>query len=242
MKITAPDYYLNFKCTADSCRHTCCAGWEVDIDEKSLERFRPVPEIFREIDLYDTPHFRLKEGDRCPFLQENGLCRMIIEKGEDFLCNICRDHPRFRNFFTGETELGLGLVCEEAARIILSSAHPLALITLSDDGENTALPPDEQYIKDLRARLISEITEEGPPARLLEYLIYRHLPDALYDGLLQERIDFIYNSYDEIISTWQDTGRSLAELIEICRRFSYDIEYDDEELNRRLLYYSSTDL
>ena len=32
MKIIAPNYYPAFRCIADKCRHSCCIGWEIDID------------------------------------------------------------------------------------------------------------------------------------------------------------------------------------------------------------------
>ena len=32
MRIIAPDYYREFHCIADKCRHSCCIGWEIDID------------------------------------------------------------------------------------------------------------------------------------------------------------------------------------------------------------------
>ena len=44
-----PDYYKNFKCIASLCRHTCCAGWEIDVDEDALKRFMAVPDISKHI-------------------------------------------------------------------------------------------------------------------------------------------------------------------------------------------------
>ena len=32
MQIIVPDYYKEFSCIADHCRHSCCIGWEIDID------------------------------------------------------------------------------------------------------------------------------------------------------------------------------------------------------------------
>ena len=43
MKLIAPDYYKDFKCIAGNCRHSCCIGWEIDIDPDSLRRFQSVP-------------------------------------------------------------------------------------------------------------------------------------------------------------------------------------------------------
>lgn len=234
MKIIAPDYYNSFQCIAGACRHTCCEGWEVDIDEESLERFRACEDIAAHIDEEDTPHFRLKDGERCPFLNEDKLCNMILRHGEDMLCQICTDHPRFRNYWTDRTEIGLGLVCEEAGRLILSGTEPMKLVTLSDDGDNTPLSEDEAWLLELRDKLLENIREEGPRARLLEYLIYRHLPDALYDNRVEERIAFVEKSFREITYAWDKTDGSLEALIECARVWSYDVEYDDEVLEKRL--------
>lgn len=34
------NYYPNFKCIASDCKHTCCAGWVMNIDEKTLENYK----------------------------------------------------------------------------------------------------------------------------------------------------------------------------------------------------------
>jgi lysine-N-methylase len=69
----------------------------------------------------ETPHFRLAENERCPHLDERGLCKIITELGEGYLCHICREHPRFYNDTPYGKEVGLGMACEEAAMLILSS-------------------------------------------------------------------------------------------------------------------------
>ena len=42
MKIYAPNYYNAFKCIADKCNHSCCVGWEIDIDNKTLDYYKNV--------------------------------------------------------------------------------------------------------------------------------------------------------------------------------------------------------
>ena len=70
---------------------------------------------------YDgAPHFRLTEAERCPHLLNSGLCGIICELSEKALCDICREHPRFYNFTNRGKEVGLGMSCEEACRLILS--------------------------------------------------------------------------------------------------------------------------
>ena len=234
MKIIVPDYYRAFRCIAGECRHTCCEGWEIDIDPESLARFSGDANITRHIEYTGTPHFHLASGERCPFLNKDKLCDLILQHGEGVLCQICRDHPRFKNFWTDRTEIGLGLVCEEAARIILSQKGPMLLNVLSDDGVQVQPSEDEVWLLELRDQLLDKITERGPRARLLEYLIYRHLPDALYDNRIEERIAFINASFCEITDAWANTDGSLGAIVECVRAWSYDVEYDEDELERRI--------
>jgi len=139
MKLIVPDYYTRFECIADRCLHNCCIGWEIDIDPDTCELYRSTggklgQELAENIEYGDTPHFRLGEHERCPFLDPQNLCRIITELGKDALCDICSDHPRFRNHFDSRTEMGLGLCCEAAAELILGCEAPVKLITLEDDG------------------------------------------------------------------------------------------------------------
>lgn len=247
MKITAPDYYSEFRCIASACRHSCCEGWEIDIDRESAQRYEelpgklgerlranmePAPEDEKNDENY--AHFRLMEGDRCPFLRRDGLCDIITEEGEGMLCQICSDHPRFRNFWEDRTELGLGLACEEAARIILTREKPMTIVTLEDDGESTEIPPDEEWLMSVRNELFEDAasrTYDHPAEqRLMEYLIWRHIADALYDDRLEERIEFVEDSFRKIVSAWHDSAfPDISALIEICRVFSNEVEYSIED-------------
>lgn len=235
MKLIAPDHLPAFRCIAGKCRHTCCAGWEIGIDGESLPRFLAVPEIAAHVSMEDTPQLRLLADERCPFLNADGLCDMILRYGEAMLCQTCRDHPRFRNFWSDRVELGLGLVCEEAGRLILGSEKPLRLIEIGDDGEPEEEPDEAEIaLRSLRDRLLRGVSGSGAEARLTEYLLYRHLPDALYDGRVEARLRFITELRDEICAAWRKTDGSLPALVECARQISYDVEYDDEEKERRL--------
>ena len=236
MKVLVPDYYHRFHCIAGACRHSCCAGWEIDIDPQSLARYLQDPKMQKNISLEGTPHFILGPEDRCPYLNRDGLCDLILEKGEGELCQICADHPRFRNFWTGRIEMGLGLACEEAARIILFAPRRAELVELEAQGDGSPvssgadasgeLPEDEQWLLDLRQSMLDQVQGDGPDARLLEYLIFRHLADALYDGKLQERIAFIQRCYDDILDLWDASDGSHEALVECARAYSAEHEYN----------------
>lgn len=145
MRIRKPSYYDSFRCTASACSDTCCAGWEIGIDPDSQERYRkmkgPLGEKLRASIKTEGEDcsFRLVEGERCPFLTEENLCQLILEKGEETLCAICREHPRFHRWFGSLMESGLGLCCEEAARLILNDREPGRLLEQEGEGEEEPL-------------------------------------------------------------------------------------------------------
>ena len=83
MKVIIPDYYPDFHCIADRCRHSCCIGWEIDVDPDTREKYRCIPGEFGARlsaaidDSGDTAHFRLGPNERCPMLNASGLCDLI---------------------------------------------------------------------------------------------------------------------------------------------------------------------
>ena len=137
-----PDFYDSFKCIADNCTDCCCIGWEIDVDDVALEKYNKINTDFGEkicsqiIKSEDgSSCFSLCENERCPFLNKKNLCDIIINCGEDYLCDICREHPRFYEWFAGVTECGLGLCCEEVCRILLENEEPFSLVEESDGEE-----------------------------------------------------------------------------------------------------------
>ena len=135
MTVYWPDYYKYFKCRGGKCLHTCCAGWEIGIDSKSIERFMKDPDV---AGMIKDGGFILREDGRCPFLRDDNLCEMIVKHGEEYLCEICREHPRFYNKCDGYTVAGVGLVCEEACDLILGCDKPFELV--AEDGSKIDLP------------------------------------------------------------------------------------------------------
>ena len=101
------DYFEKFRCKGGACRNSCCEGWRIsvsmneyfrliglDCSEKLHRRLEgafvapeyPTPEKFRQI----APNWLGK----CPMHDENGLCMLHSECGEDALPEICRVYPR----------------------------------------------------------------------------------------------------------------------------------------------------
>lgn len=215
MKLMAPDYYGRFRCIADRCRHSCCIGWEIDIDPDTREKYRHIPGAFGKRlneGIEDTPegaHFRLSQDERCPMLNQNGLCDLITTIGELNLCQICADHPRFRNFFSERTEVGLGLCCEAAAALILQSKEPVQFVALEEAQEQ--LTDGEEELLALRSHLIAILQNRTLPLeqRLEQVLKEIQFPlptldwHKIYSDL--ERLD---HAWDTVIAPL--TGKDLS--------------------------------
>ncbi len=128
--------FASFRCIAGACPDTCCAGWEVDLDEDTLHRYHQLPsalgnEIRSAICQEDDyTFFRLKNG-QCPFLNKEKLCRLILALGEDSLSVTCREHPRFWEEYGNTRETCLSISCPEAARLLLE--EPLELCVQETD-------------------------------------------------------------------------------------------------------------
>lgn len=162
MKLIVLSYYPQFRCIADRCRHSCCVGWNIAVDDDSVAFYESlggdIGDRLREamtIDEDGDTVFCMTDDKRCPFLRENGLCELILSLGEGALCQICRDHPRFRFCFGDREELGLGLCCEAAASLIVNTNDPVTFVAIEDDGEPCELSADEAAFLQRRDELIA---------------------------------------------------------------------------------------
>ena len=140
MIYTVPHYYKEFRCIAGDCGDTCCAGWQIMIDDKSLEKYRKASgglgnRLANSI-RWDEKRFRQYAG-RCAFLNDDNLCDLYSEGGPGMLCRTCREYPRHTEEFEGCREISLSLSCEEAARIILGCEEPVRFVTKERPGEES---------------------------------------------------------------------------------------------------------
>ena len=141
-----PAFYPAFRCKAGECRHSCCRGWEIDIDENTLSAYQCLPGAWGERlraaiveEEENSAHFRLTEEENCPFLRPDGLCDVILALGEDALCDICALHPRFYECIGPYELCGLGLSCEAVCELLLDLSHPLRFLC-EETGEELSLP------------------------------------------------------------------------------------------------------
>lgn len=150
MKYHKPAFFDQFHCIGSACTDTCCAGWEIEVDETTAEGYLAEKGEFgdrlrREIGSEPGEYFFKLKNNRCPFLNKENLCDIFINLGEDRLCDICREHPRFYNWFGDYTEVGLGLCCEEAERLLFSDSKPLTFVEEVTQDEEQDYSDEDEY-------------------------------------------------------------------------------------------------
>lgn len=150
MKYHKPSFFDQFKCIGSACTDTCCAGWEIEVDETTAQGYLAEKGAFgdclrREIGSEPGEYFFKLKNNRCPFLNKENLCDIFINLGEDRLCDICREHPRFYNWFGDYTEVGLGLCCEEAERLLFSDSKPLTFVEKVTQDEEQDYSDEDEY-------------------------------------------------------------------------------------------------
>lgn len=240
MKLVAPDYYSQFSCTAGKCRHNCCIGWEIDIDDDTFEYYKSLGGQFgkRLMDSITCENhsqfFTLSDNDQCPFLNDNNLCDIITEIGEDKLCQICADHPRYRNFFSNHIEIGLGLCCEEAAKLILTKKDKANLVVIDDDGFNNNYIEYEKAFFAQRDFLFDIIqNREIPVSQRISTLC--DVCGINFSKKTPAKWADIYSQFEILDSSWADALNTLKEFTAIPDGFFPTNKWDT--VFEQLLFY-----
>ena len=173
MQITRPDYYKEFSCIAGACPDTCCAGWQIVIDEKSLKKYQHLKGPFRNRlhnDINWKEHVFRQYNRRCAFLNDDNLCDIYSEAGKRMLCDTCRKYPRHIEEFEGLREYSLSLSCPEAARILLCKKEKTHFQTAH-------VPSEEENYEDFDYLLFTAL--EDTRDYLLEVIQNRQIPMRL---------------------------------------------------------------
>jgi lysine-N-methylase len=172
MKVTVPDYYDQFHCLAGACPHSCCEKWEVVIDEESVCLYEtvsgPLGEKLREAMETDEDGdicFPLN-GGRCPFLDQENLCEIHKQLGEQATSETCREHPRFTEDYGVFREITLSASCPAANDLLLGSEEPLVFKVFETEEPEEEGDSWLEYLLPLRERMMRILYDRNEPLNL----------------------------------------------------------------------------
>lgn len=171
MLLRVPDYFEQFHCLAGACPHTCCAKWEVVIDEETAQRYQELPgplgEKLRAVLRYDEEGdacFPL-DGGRCPFLDGEGLCEIQRKLGEAATSVTCREHPRFVEDYGPFREITLSASCPAANALLLGSREALTFREREDGAPAEPGDPWLSWLLPLRQRMLALTEDRSRPLK-----------------------------------------------------------------------------
>lgn len=199
-----PKYMVEFKCISSSCTDSCCAGWDINIDEDTYNNYincnGELEELIKgkyiqnkeEHDFFNHGFMVLKDETRCPFLNSDMLCDIHGGVGEENLCITCKSYPRVFNIVDNVYEKsGLPSCIEICTRAFLNK-DKMEFIESSENIEEKEI--------EIR-RIIDSEAFEGTES-LLQYfwdirVISINIMQAR-DFSIEERLNILKNFYEQI--------------------------------------------
>lgn len=139
MREIKTDYYDRFTCIADKCSITCCQEWKIAVDNTTFKKWKKLSLSENNVDKLN--HYVInKDGGKviglnkekkCPFLNEEELCKLVIKYGDGALSKTCASFPREIHEFEDRTEYSLVSCCPEVVDI-LNNISNVELVGISD--------------------------------------------------------------------------------------------------------------
>lgn len=249
MKIIRPEFWKRFQCIGENCTDNCCIGWEICIDQQSLEYYKKIPgqlgeklkkSMEKEGDVY---HFAMHNG-RCVFLNEKNLCELIVGLGNGSLCDICREHPRFYEDFGVRQEAGLGLCCEEAVRLLLEHEMPLKFEMMEiEDGSQKSETYEWFFELDEVRTLFFKILQNRELSWKVRLMYMLVLTDEIQEQINKENPSGIWEileTYKQnnglyVEKTWDVSKELWIDIRKEILKIFLDMEVMDETWKQRLM-------
>lgn len=151
-----PDFLMGFRCIGSECLNTCCKGWDIRLDEDTAEYYDQLEGAFgdflrqhviRDEKTNKITAIRLEEGKICPFLNEEGLCRIQIELGFEHLGGICQNYPRYEHGSEHILLLVVVTSCDAVLDILYNRMQPVCLCTAGEKESNISTANDYKALE-----------------------------------------------------------------------------------------------
>lgn len=225
MRRVRPDYYEKFQCIADRCTITCCQEWKIGVDNETNRKWKKllppdtVVDKKKNLSAYTVKKdgmrvIALDEKHRCPFLNEEKLCRLLCTYTDRVLSDTCTQFPREVHRFSTHEEETLMPCCP-------------AVIDIWKDAKEIVFPKVDREYKDILFAIREHMME------LLEDSTQR-LEDQLKQGFyilleLNKQDSLTMQLVNEYFS-----GESVAQLREAIAQIPMDELDSMDECNELL--------
>ncbi|WP_252224334.1 flagellin lysine-N-methylase [Clostridium sp. ZBS2] len=224
-----PKYIYDFKCIGPKCTDTCCAGWDINIDLDTYNKYINSEGKLKDLvqgkfikdknehDTFNHGFMILKDKSTCPFLNSNMLCDIHGEIGEENLCITCKRYPRVFNIVDGVYEKSGLPSCEEICFKAFLNKDKMEFIESEEE-----LNEDTIEIR----RIIDSESFDGTESLLQYFWDIRVISInimQLRDFSINERLNILTEFYEKIQKLYNSNNYdALEELLE---------EFNEESMN-----------
>ncbi len=168
-----PRYFSDFHCIGGECPENCCNGWRIDWSRKEIDKLSAAENISPELselvktsfvpneDIEGMMLVKCGENGKCPFLTEEGLCRIQKELGAEYLSYTCTIYPRI-NIYSGDRFYRFCRIsCPVTVKRLLNDGKSMDLIALPTEKQGTVYPANDldDYNKNPEQKYRPEIFE-----------------------------------------------------------------------------------
>ncbi len=242
MLYVKPDYYDKFKCVADRCEATCCAGWQIVIDEAALLRYQSEPgeygEVLRKRIDWEEGVFKQDCRKSCAFLNEDNLCEMYQQLGKESLCVTCGNYPRHIEEFENLREITLTVSCPEVARILLEQKKPVCFTEEEIDEEEEEFEDFDpfffSYLEDARKSMIT-ILQNRELSVAVRMALVRKMAEEM-QNIIEESDLFdladVFETYEEEANLAKTVSEVERELNVFCENAEKEFRYSKAVFDR----------
>lgn len=222
--------YDKFKCTADKCKFTCCEGWDISIDSDTYGKWKKLQGDCSKDNVKlkicgDKKEYIINKEtyETCPLLDEQGLCQVVKDHGEEYLSLTCHTFPRIENTFRGEKELTLSCACPEVVDIISNISGKIKI-----DSENDTDFSNRLVELKIRDTIVNIIQESGFSLEHKLLIAFQMLSSIL------ESDDFSKEAILKEIGKYK-RKEYILELVEMFNEIEIDKEESIEEITNLFL-------
>jgi lysine-N-methylase len=227
-----PNYYDDFTCIADKCSFTCCQEWKIAVDDDTYTKWKNLSLTKQNNNNLDQ-YIKEKDGARvialneqkhCPFLNEQKLCNLVLDFGDEVLSETCASFPRQIHEFADRKEYSLVSCCPE----VLDLMNQQDTICFT----NNMVDRDEDILLQIRNMMITIMQNEhfsiSKSMMMIFYILLdihekesvlkKEIDNYKEEAVLKELSDTIDNMQFLSLDTFEETNELFLDMVENYRK------------------------
>jgi lysine-N-methylase len=226
------DYYDTFTCIADKCSFTCCQEWKIAVDDDTYIKWNRLS-LTKQNNNYLDQYVKQKDGTRvialneqkqCPFLNEQKLCNLVLDFGDEALSETCAIFPRQIHEFADRKEYSLVSCCPEVVDLMNQQDKICFTENMFD--------MDEDILLQIRTMMITIMQNQhfsiSKSLMMIFYILLdinqkesvlkKEIDGYMDEAVLKELSDTIDNMQFQSLDTFEENNELFLDMAENYRK------------------------